>query len=519
MIIVAFFAIFFYEMPVKKEDGMYAATVYWRPHVGFKPEFWGQNNKPSSVPKGVARAYYRPNIYSSGWATLEIETTSTYPDWVQAYGAGLLEGALCWQLIYWHWRNTIQSTCLENEDLCDSIRKHLEEIENEATTHANKSERDEPFWHHVSLFYTQLSGLEDGWNIGVQRSRKNKEIQIDHEDFLWMNTLNEIEDLKLKYGQMNFQNKTSFKSLTFLKYLPTSTHKFLLAHESAKPYSAMLRIHKKYKFGYHWTAAPESELIPGEEISFTSYPGAIHSQDDYYKIHINDGQSITVTGTDIHANKSLKDKEDSTKIPFGPRAMAASRLSTTGLDWAFNVNMEGGIGIGGKQWIILDCRPEKVSMWLVDQVPGLALTANVTDKLREKGFWISAGIPYFKDTLQYLGNYNVSDYTLETITILEANHENATSPERLMAILKKPDLIGLGRPDIIRFSKGYEKRHDGIIDIKVSDANGDIMLLAGPPYSEEVGPFRWSSSSLDGLPHYGQPDLWQYDPINPSWVW
>lgn len=520
MIIVAFFAIFFYEIPVKKEDGMYAATVYYSQKGGFKPEFWGQNNDPSRVPRGVARAYYKPNIDSSGWATLEIETSSRYPDWVQAYSAGILEGSLCWQIIYWHWKNTIQAVCMESSDLCDSIRNHLKKVETDAVNHAGKSEKTEPFWHHVNLFYTQLSGLEDGWNIGVQRSRKNKEIQIDHEDFIWMNTLNEIKDIKLQFSQEEFNNSTRYKSLSFLKYLPNSTHHFLLAHESGKSYSEMLRIHKKYTFGYHWTSAPNSELIPSNEIIFTSYPGAIHSQDDYYQIYVNGNHTMTIAGTDIQVNKDFPGKKSFSSVPIGPRVMAASRLSRHAIDWAFNVNREGGIDIGGKQWVILDYLPERGSMWLVEQVPGLALAANVTEKFQEKGYWISAGIPFFKDTQDYLGGENVIDVSLmEAIKILEYHHENVTSPESLVDILKKPDLITLGRADIIQFSKGYQKRQDGIIDVKIGDAHGDVLLIAGPPYSEEVGPFRWSSSALLNVPHHGQPDLWKFEPVRPDWVW
>lgn len=45
------------------------------------------------------------------------------------------------------------------------------------------------------------------------------------------------------------------------------------------------------------TGRSNTELVPGRAISFTSYPGSIHSQDDFYQIQINDDSKVTVVGT------------------------------------------------------------------------------------------------------------------------------------------------------------------------------------------------------------------------------
>lgn len=59
----------------------------------------------------------------------------------------------------------------------------------------------------------------------------------------------------------------------------------------------MLRIQKKYSFNYHLTGKSKSDLVPGRIVSFTSYPGSIHSQDDFYQIQMNDDSKVTITGT------------------------------------------------------------------------------------------------------------------------------------------------------------------------------------------------------------------------------
>jgi hypothetical protein len=46
-------------------DGNYAATVYHNAK-GYDIKFWGQGNNPDDVKKGVARAYYRPDMTKTG---------------------------------------------------------------------------------------------------------------------------------------------------------------------------------------------------------------------------------------------------------------------------------------------------------------------------------------------------------------------------------------------------------------------------------------------------------------------
>jgi len=47
-------------------DGKYAATAFWSKEFGLRIEFFGQNNNPLVIKKGVARAYYRPDLSQNG---------------------------------------------------------------------------------------------------------------------------------------------------------------------------------------------------------------------------------------------------------------------------------------------------------------------------------------------------------------------------------------------------------------------------------------------------------------------
>lgn len=65
----------------------------------------------------------------------------------------------------------------------------------------------------------------------------------------------------------------------------------------------MLRIQKRYNFGYHEFEGENSALVKGGIIEFTSYPGSVYSQDDFYKITKRDSKTeTTVAGTEIQNN-------------------------------------------------------------------------------------------------------------------------------------------------------------------------------------------------------------------------
>lgn len=91
------------SMDREELSGTYCSTVFWSPKAGFHIEFWGQRLDLENVSKGVARACYKHSIMENGWSFLEIETQAEYPDRIQAFAAGMLEGALTWKPIYDHW--------------------------------------------------------------------------------------------------------------------------------------------------------------------------------------------------------------------------------------------------------------------------------------------------------------------------------------------------------------------------------------------------------------------------------
>jgi len=57
----------------------------------------------------------------------------------------------------------------------------------------------------------------------------------------------------------------------------------------------MLRVIKRYNLAYKVSADPGAATVPAAEISFSSYPGMIHSMDDWYVL----SSGLLVTETTI----------------------------------------------------------------------------------------------------------------------------------------------------------------------------------------------------------------------------
>lgn len=53
------------------------------------------------------------------------------------------------------------------------------------------------------------------------------------------------------------------------------------SHVTWNGYESMIRLLKKYNFEVHMTSQPDSPIIPGHSMSFSSYPALLYSGDDF----------------------------------------------------------------------------------------------------------------------------------------------------------------------------------------------------------------------------------------------
>jgi len=139
----------------------------------------------------------------------------------------------------------------------------------------------------------------------------------------------------------------------------------------------MLRILKKYNFGYHTGGAEgQNSLAPGRTMTFSSYPGVIYSGDDFYLI----SNGLAVIETTIgNSNKDLwKYVTPKHHILEGVRTMIANRLATNAKDWVRWFGKKNS-GTYNNQWMVLDYNKfspgeslENIVdlLWVLEQLPG-----------------------------------------------------------------------------------------------------------------------------------------------------
>ncbi|XP_034104416.1 putative phospholipase B-like lamina ancestor [Drosophila albomicans] len=533
LLVIGAFFVGYMERP--EYDGTYCATAYWTKKFGYQIENWKQQNDLVNIPKGVARICYKDSVYENGWAQIEVETQRSYPDSVQAYAAGLLEGSLTWKNIYNQWTNTISSSCQRDESsgkFCEWLRELLtnnfEQMKAQATAHA---EHDH-YWHQVHLFLSQLEGMESGYIRGATRARSDLEEEISLPDFLLMNAAADIQDLKIYYENYVLVNGTSDGSSGNKNFfLPSASMltriirpdqtpqslqalQLLFGHSTAGSYSSMLRIQKRYKFHYHFAPDTRSNTVPGVDITFTGYPGILGSTDDFYVVKGRQVQS-TVGGVGIkNENLALwKDVKVEQMVPLVARVMAANRIAQNRRTWARAMSRHPFTG--AKQWISVDLNKLgaqdnlyntldadekhddaavavnekdnaaiserhdqlKSMVWILEQLPGRVHSKDVTENFILAGntSWLANGMPYFDDILEASG-ISRDNYSQDQ-ELSPADEAELTTLEAVDKYLRKRGFRG----DLL----GDESIAYGNIDLKLFSYNArlgisDYKAFAGP---------------------------------------
>ncbi|XP_008559439.1 putative phospholipase B-like lamina ancestor [Microplitis demolitor] len=541
-----------------ENDGIYSARVVYNRKSGYRVDFWGQNNDLMSLPMGTARAYFKHRTHKTGWSILEIETSPNYPDEIQAFAAGLLEGSLTWLLIHLHWFNTIATVCVgDRRETCDIIRQQLRENSQVARTHAKLLGAEDPFWHMVRLFYAQLDGLKEGWNYELTRNQQ--EVEIPDEDFIWLAMVSDLSNFGLHDSQRAGIGGIFFKNLT-----QESDVEPLLAlvHNTAAPYRKMLRLLKKYTFGYHINSEKNSKRVPTRSIVTSSYPGALSSQDEYYGLLKEDTKDLMIlAGTPLtiktESHDNLEDSKSENNIQSSKpnvvmtaaKIMAANWLATDVQSWSRMIARRDGSENTRQllQWVIL--RPGDSSVWVVEQHPLMTHAIDFTKIIKEKGYLFSDGNSLLINKEIHMMNMESTVKTIKNdlekelkLIDIESNlnsedsknYSRVSHEEYLKLLLQSSNsslhfkFIEKDLPtsiDTMTFRGDLETIPTaiGVIDSKITlvNSNGfvDFQATSGPAWSnDDKIPFQWSES-FPGISHLGQPDKFKFPSINPHWVW
>ena len=515
-----------------------------------------EGNQVDQCPNGtVALGRYQNYQNSTGWGILEVETFPGFSPEMQAYAAGLVEGQLTKVQIFTHFKNTAATLCKNATEYCKRLYRYLSEHLDWVRKTAIQQPEEDLYWRQVNLTFYQLTGLNDGYGA-------------DKADGYFARVNYYITPIYLiqLYGDYfdleHVLNKTKLKADTdedpghcsgYVKV--TEGNKDLLMSQVAMSgFNTMNRIVKLYKFAY------DPKEVPGHTVTFSGYPAALASADDFT---LTSGGLLSIETTIAVFNEQLywtkvKPQE---QLHCWIRSYIANQLTATAHDWV-KLFARYNSGTYNNQWTVVDYKmfkpgqqlPSADLIWILEQIPGTTVSRDVTWFLRKYGYWPSYNIPYLQK-ISELSGFNVKGninnwwrwgYTPRA-RMFQRDQAKVNDTDSLRALMRyndyqhdefsrcacKPfpytaEAAISTRGDLNPVNGTWEVpgmsfRNHGSLDYK--GTNYEMFkqlrfeLIGGPTYGGpgQLPPFDWETTNVKDVPHWGQPKLWKFDPFVTLW--
>ncbi|CAD6188332.1 unnamed protein product [Caenorhabditis auriculariae] len=498
----------------------------------------------------VALGKYSNQVNTTGWGILEIETFASHSYDVQAYAAGVAEGELTRLQIYYHYRNTIETLCNNHTNFCKRLyiylQEHLDWMRSQVIAKENEGC---PYWRHVNLTFAQLTGVYDAY----YRRNLTPEIGFDLHPIYMMQLSGEMFDLN------KFLNKTpdpleypeAGRCSGFVKLAPNNADLFF-AHVAMSSLSWMQRIVKIYKFGY------DKNEVPGHTVSFSGYPGALVSADDYTLTSAGLSSietTIAIFDKELYTSKYMKAQG---QVHCWVRSFISNALSKTAKGWT-DVFSKYNSGTYNNQWTVLDWKhftpgqpiPDKDMLWILEQAPGHIDSRDMTWYLKRYSYWPSYNIPYLPSISRVAG-FDAKARQFKwyewggspRARIFDRDHHKVVDIDSLTKLMRYNDYTndefakckctplpytGEGgisaRGDLNTPNGTYEVESMGFRDHAGLDYKGTnyemfkklrFRAWGGPPY-DPVPVFDWRTTKLTNIRHFGQPDRWNFTYVDLEW--
>jgi hypothetical protein len=473
---------------------------------------------------------------------------------MQAFAAGMAEGYLTRDLIYYYWKNMVETYCSNKAVLCKYINKYVSQNAKWLKTNIEQSKNSSSYWYQLNLIVGQTEGIV----AGFRKAAVGTSMAIPDTDFVLMSVYGDLSDLEAALDP-NPKRKMKMKlghCSALIKLIGTKD--LYASHVTWNSYQSMIRLIKRYNFPYKTGASQDSPKVPGESISMSSYPGIVFSMDDFYTT--SSGLLVQETTLENY-NRDLYGNISATNSIFtGARVMIANRLANDGRQWT-KLFSRYNSGTYNNQWMVLDYdvfepgRPIRDNLlWVLEQLPGMVIANDVTDVLKTQGYWASYNSPYFKEVYEASGMPKMyqkygdffSYESTPRAKIFARDHHNVEDIESMMELMRsndyqhdnlskcdcKPPYSAVNaissRCDLNPANGTYPfsllgHRKSGATDMKLTTL--DLFLLqqfvaiGGPTYNDNIPPFQWSKADFKDAQHYGMPDKYEYDPVIHHWKW
>ncbi|XP_074643309.1 putative phospholipase B-like 2 [Tubulanus polymorphus] len=505
------------------------------------------------VAGAAAVGNFTDDINKTGWSFLDISTDAGADDMTQAYSAGVLESHLTRIRIAQHWNNTMRDYCKKPyTGYCTRLQSFLINNTNWIQQQIKQNQNDS-FWHQIALIYSQINGIIDGFMNKTGKPRTT----IDDPLGLFLFYIGgDTEDLEPALKKPNLKRILGSGSCSALIKLLPGNSDLLVAQDTWNGYESMLRIIKRYHFSYRLNSDPKSGSVASKMISFSSYPGAVFSGDDFY---ITDAGLVTQETTNGNNNDKLWSKITPNSVLENFRSMAANRLGNSGKTWVSTFSRYNS-GTYNNQWMIVDYKlftPQEQTLkpgllYVAEQIPGKITSGDLTKVLKQQTYWASYNIPYFTDIFKESGYPRMAWKYGEWFThegsprakIFKRDHVKVTDLTSMTTLMRYNDFKNdplskckcnppysaenaiSARSDLNPANGTYpfgalgHRKHGGT-DMKLTSYSLSkkmrFLSVCGPT-SDTQPPFQWSKSDYKAVPHEGHPDLFKFPPVLHDWA-
>ncbi|ESO88915.1 hypothetical protein LOTGIDRAFT_205711 [Lottia gigantea] len=506
------------------------------------------NFKASVIDKVDSSAYgvYNDSLLDIGWSTLDL-VAGYGPHQLDAnimYSAGFLEGILTARSISQHIQN-IRDVIFRIKDR-SIIEEKLKEYFNKQdkwmrSMIEDKSPQD-GFWRHVYYILSQLDGLIAGYQAA--RELKPSLPKLEEYDFQMLNSNGDIFDLINivhpeaipDWRKMNRQEAVQYvhthgRCSAMVKVLGAYENIYM-SHSTWFNYGATYRIFK------HWNFNIRDTQTSSKRLSFSSYPGFLISVDDFY---ILSSKMVMLQTTNNLFNKTLYKYCKPESLLAWHRVRIANMMANSGKQWAVSFSRYNS-GTYNNQYMIVDLKNihlnkaiEDNALWIIEQIPGLVSSTDVTPILRT-GYWPSYNVPFFEEVYNKSGypefvakhGIDLSYQLAPRAKIFRRDEGKVTDLETFKHIMRyndfKTDPYSESDPCNSVCCRGdLEKSPNtmGCYDTKVTDFKMALNLQAdvinGPTLGSDLPPFKWTSEFNQS--HVGLPSFYNFSfiPTTPRW--
>ena len=493
----------------------------------------------------VAEASFTDKLQENGLTYLSVISNPAYQDTLQAYSAGYLEGYLTKDLI-----NSTMYNLQTEVDAGRDVRQFIDENYEYLKKNANSRIKD-TYWYQVRLLLFQIKGLEDAFASRVPVLSND----VDKLNSIWMLHWRapEINDVHRKFDS-NFSGDL-FMSASCTALIKNVDNDLIVAHSTWSDYNMMLRIIKKYVLPFRISHLHRS-VIPGSIVLQSSYPGVLHSVDDYYVT--NQHLVITETTNKVYNHRHFKSIQPHNSVPYFLRVLVANRLSPSGKDWARTFSKLNS-GTYNNQWMIVDYKMfsphtgiNMGTLLVLEQLPGSVVYKDMSEVLQTGNkFWASYNLPYFQETKDAVNlSAMITEYGLyyshemsPRANIFNRDVPNVTDVNSTIYLMRYNDFENDPFAEANCFPLGYSAenaiasrgdlnplnasckieaegpRCHGATDVKVVDmqmANDlNMMTVIGPTHQGQPV-FDWTeqtNTKCKNHRHLGQPDRFDFNPV------